>query len=93
MAALVTDWVLYMTPVKGVQEIMQAKADDTSMSAGDRKYYQTLATSPLLFPPDDLQAANLHPTPTFTPDQLHAMTPDAMLDALDLASLELTAPA
>ncbi len=70
MAALVTDWVLYMTPVKGVQEIMQAKADDTSMSAGNRTYYQTLATSPLLFPPDDLQAANLHPTPTFTPDQL-----------------------
>jgi hypothetical protein len=53
-----------------VQEIMQARADDTSMSAGNRRYYQTLATSPLLFPPDDLQAANLHPTPTFTPDQL-----------------------
>jgi spermidine/putrescine transport system substrate-binding protein len=70
IAALVTDWVLYMTPVKGVQEIMQARADDTSMSAGNRRYYQTLATSPLLFPPEDLQAANLHPTPTFTPDQL-----------------------
>jgi hypothetical protein len=40
------------------------------MSAGDRKYYETLASSPLLFPPDDLEAATLHPTPTFTVDQL-----------------------
>jgi spermidine/putrescine transport system substrate-binding protein len=70
IAAMVTDWVLYMTPVKGVQEIMQGRADDTSMSDGNRKYYATLASSPLLFPPDDLAAANLHPTPTFTPDQL-----------------------
>ena len=70
IAAMVTDWVLYMTPVKGVQEIMQGRADDTSMSDGNRTYYSTLASSPLLFPPDDLVAANLHPTPTFTPDQL-----------------------
>jgi spermidine/putrescine transport system substrate-binding protein len=60
IAAQVTDWVLYMTPVKGVQEIMQAKADDTSMSAGDRKYYDTLSQSPLLFPPEDISQANLH---------------------------------
>jgi spermidine/putrescine transport system substrate-binding protein len=70
IAAMVTDWVLYMTPVKGVQEIMQARADDESMSAGDRSYYQELASSPLLFPPDDLTAANLYPTPTFTVDEL-----------------------
>jgi spermidine/putrescine-binding protein len=48
-------------PVKGVQEIMQAKADDPKASAGDRTYYQQLATSPLLFPPEDLAAAKLHP--------------------------------
>ncbi len=70
IAAMVTDWVLYMTPVKGVQEIMQGRADDTSMSDGNREYYANLASSPLLFPPDDLAAANLHATPTFSPDQL-----------------------
>ena len=70
IAAMVTDWVLYMTPVKGVQEIMQGRADDTSSSDADRKYYANLAKSPLLFPPDDLEGANLHATPTFTPDQL-----------------------
>jgi spermidine/putrescine transport system substrate-binding protein len=70
IAAMVTDWVLYMTPVKGVQEIMQARADDASSPAGDRAYYRELASSPLLFPPDDLAAANLHPTPVFTVDEL-----------------------
>jgi spermidine/putrescine transport system substrate-binding protein len=70
IAAMVTDWVLYMTPVKGVQEIMQARAEDASMAAGDRRYYQELASSPLLFPPDDLTAANLHPTPVFTVNEL-----------------------
>ena len=70
IAAMVTDWVLYMTPVQGVQEIMQSRADDTSMSDGNREYYANLASSPLLFPPDDLEAANLHVTPTFAPEQL-----------------------
>ena len=70
IAAKVTDWVLYMTPVKGVQEIMQGRADDTAMSDGNREYYANLASSPLLFPPDDLAAANLHATPTFTPEAL-----------------------
>jgi spermidine/putrescine transport system substrate-binding protein len=70
IAAMVTDWVLYITPVKGVQEIMQARADDPSMSDGNRAYYADLASSPLLFPPDDLEAANLHETPTYTPEQL-----------------------
>jgi spermidine/putrescine transport system substrate-binding protein len=72
IAAMVTDWVLYMTPVQGVQEIMQSRADDTSMSPGNREYYQTLATSPLLFPPEDLEAGNLFVTPTFTPEQLQS---------------------
>ena len=30
------------------------------MSAGDRKYYETLSQSPLLFPPEDISQANLH---------------------------------
>jgi spermidine/putrescine transport system substrate-binding protein len=70
IAAKVTDWVLYMTPVQGVQEIMQSRADDTSMADADRRYYADLASSPLLFPPDDLEGANLHETPVFSPEDL-----------------------
>ena len=46
----VTDWVLYMTPVAGVQDLMREKAQ----TGGDanRSYYETLSESPLLFPPD-----------------------------------------
>jgi spermidine/putrescine transport system substrate-binding protein len=58
IAVQVTDWVLYMTPVKGVQELMMQKAADSS--GVNQRYYETLATSPLLFPPDDLASANLH---------------------------------
>ena len=57
VALQVTDWVLYMTPVKGVQELMVEKA--SALKGADRAYYETLAQSPLLFPPDDLAAANL----------------------------------
>lgn len=59
IAAMVTDWVLYMTPVKGVQEIMQQKAQDAKSTA-NKKYYETLSQSPMLFPPDDLSQANLY---------------------------------
>jgi spermidine/putrescine transport system substrate-binding protein len=57
-AAMVTDWVLYMTPVDGVQDIMMEKAN--TLKGGDAKYYETLANSPLLFPPDDPGSANLY---------------------------------
>jgi spermidine/putrescine transport system substrate-binding protein len=60
IAAMVTDWVLYMTPVAGVQDIMRGYAEDASLPAGDRRYYETLSESPLLFPPDDLASANLY---------------------------------
>jgi spermidine/putrescine-binding protein len=56
-AAMVTDWVLYMTPVKGVQEIMADKAKNASGATAD--YYHTLSTSELLFPPDNPESANL----------------------------------
>ena len=49
IAALVTDWVLYMTPVKGVQEIMQAKADDRA-SAGDREVLPDARDEPAAVP-------------------------------------------
>jgi spermidine/putrescine transport system substrate-binding protein len=58
VAVQVTDWVLYMTPVKGVQELMLDKASE--MTGADRDYYEALAGSPLLFPPDDLASANLY---------------------------------
>jgi spermidine/putrescine transport system substrate-binding protein len=58
IAMQVTDWVLYMTPVKGVQELMAQKARDSK--GGNRRYYETLSESPLLFPPDDSSEANLY---------------------------------
>jgi spermidine/putrescine transport system substrate-binding protein len=64
IAVQVTDWVLYMTPVRGVQELMLEKAAE--MEGQDRAYYETLANSPLLFPPDDLASANLYAYPVFT---------------------------
>jgi spermidine/putrescine transport system substrate-binding protein len=67
IAAQVTDWVLYMTPVKGVQEIMAEKAK--VLTGGDAKYYETLSKSPLLFPPDDPSSANLHQYKALTEDE------------------------
>lgn len=68
IAAMVTDWVLYMTPVKGVQEIMEQKAQDAK-SAGTKEYYETLSQSPLLFPPDDPESANLYEYKAFEEEE------------------------
>ncbi|HWO71574.1 MAG TPA: spermidine/putrescine ABC transporter substrate-binding protein [Actinomycetota bacterium] len=70
IAAMVTDWVLYMTPVKGVREIMLQKAQE--LKGADRAYYETLANSPLLFPPDDPTAANLHQYKAFSGEEFTA---------------------
>ena len=59
IAVQVTDWVLYMTPVDGVQDLMRQKAEESK--GGTARYYETLAESPLLFPPKDPLEANLHP--------------------------------
>jgi spermidine/putrescine transport system substrate-binding protein len=67
VAAQVTDWVLYMTPVQGVQEIMAEKAK--TMKGADAAYYETLSTSPLLFPPADLASANLHEYKALTEEE------------------------
>lgn len=64
IAVQVTDWVLYMTPVEGVRELMLSKAEE--LKGADRAYYETLADSPLLFPPVNLADANLHEYKTFT---------------------------
>ena len=58
IAVQVTDWVLYMTPVDGVQELMAQKAETSS--GGTKQYYETLSQSELLFPPGDPSQANLH---------------------------------
>jgi hypothetical protein len=44
--------------VKGVQELMAQKARE--FTGGNRRYYETLSQSPLLFPPHDPSEANLH---------------------------------
>lgn len=59
IAVQVTDWVLYMTPVDGVQDLMREKAEKSS--GGTARYYEALSESPLLFPPKDPLEANLHP--------------------------------
>jgi spermidine/putrescine transport system substrate-binding protein len=59
IAVQVTDWVLYMTPVSGVQELMAEKAVKAK-DAGTKRYYEALSTSPLVFPPQDPSEANLH---------------------------------
>jgi spermidine/putrescine transport system substrate-binding protein len=69
IAALVTDWVLYMTPVKGVQEIMQQKAANAKSDA-NKRYYETLSQSPMLFPPEDLSQANLYEYKVMSEDEL-----------------------
>jgi len=67
IAVQVTDWVLYMTPVEGVQDLMREKA---SVAKGaDREYYETLAESPLLFPPEDPSTANLYEYKAFSGEE------------------------
>ena len=70
IAVQVTDWVLYMTPVAGVQDLMREKAQ----TGGDanRSYYETLSESPLLFPPDDLSEANLYEYKAFDAEEFDA---------------------
>ncbi len=70
IAVQVTDWVLYMTPVAGVQELMREKA--ASATGADRRYYETLAESPLLFPPSDPSQANLYEYKAFSGEEFEA---------------------
>lgn len=67
IAVQVTDWVLYMTPVEGVQDLMREKARESK--GGDRRYYETLSESPLLFPPEDPAAANLYEYKAFSGEE------------------------
>jgi spermidine/putrescine transport system substrate-binding protein len=49
IAALLADYINYITPVTGVQEIFQKDAADAT-SKDDKSYYSGLAASPLIFP-------------------------------------------
>lgn len=70
IAVQVTDWVLYMTPVEGVQDLMRAKVEENEGKW--KEYYETLAESPLLFPPEDPAAANLYEYKVFTGEEFEA---------------------
>jgi spermidine/putrescine transport system substrate-binding protein len=58
VAAGITEWVAYVTPVPAVQDIVKQHARDAT-TTGDRRYLETLATSPLVFPTEEM-LANLH---------------------------------
>lgn len=70
IAVQVTDWVLYMTPVRGVQDLMREKA--SASKGADRRYYEALSESPLLFPPEDPATANLHEYIAFSDEEYSA---------------------
>lgn len=80
IAVQVTDWVLYMTPVKGVQGLMEQKVEENKGKW--REYYETLSTSPLLFPPEDPEAANLFEYKNFTEDEFQAYN-DLFLEVVE----------
>ena len=53
VAAQVADWVNYITPVPGAQDLFLQWADEAE-DPEDEEYYRTLAESPLVFPTDDM---------------------------------------
>ena len=59
-----------MTPVAGVQELMRQKAEESR--GGTAQYYEALAESPLLFPPDNPLEANLHEYPAYDAETFQA---------------------
>jgi spermidine/putrescine transport system substrate-binding protein len=67
IAVQVTDWVLYMTPVAGVQDLMRQKAKENTGKW--KRYYETLSESPLLFPPEDPTQANLFEYKAFSNEE------------------------
>jgi spermidine/putrescine transport system substrate-binding protein len=49
IAAMLADYINYITPVPAAQQLFEKEAANAT-SPGDRKYYERLATSPLIFP-------------------------------------------
>lgn len=58
IAAAITEWVGYVTPVPAVQDLVRQHAAEATKAA-DRDYLEFLAESPLVFPTEDM-LANLH---------------------------------
>ncbi|MBO0883179.1 MAG: extracellular solute-binding protein, partial [Mycobacterium sp.] len=50
IAAMIADYVNYITPVPATAQIFKNNAKQATTKA-DREYYQNLSTSPLIFPP------------------------------------------
>ena len=55
IAAAITEWVGYVTPVPAVQDLVRQHAAEATKAA-DRDYLEFLAESPLVFPTDDMLA-------------------------------------
>lgn len=55
IAAAITEWVGYVTPVPAVQDLVRQHAAEAT-EAADRDYLEFLAESPLVFPTEDMLA-------------------------------------
>jgi spermidine/putrescine transport system substrate-binding protein len=67
IAAMIADYVNYITPVTATQKIFEQDARDAT-SKSDRQYYQELSTSPMIFPsPSDY--GRLHRYRVLTKDE------------------------
>jgi spermidine/putrescine transport system substrate-binding protein len=49
IAAMLADYIWYITPVSDVQQIFEQESASATKKS-DREYYHTLATTPLIFP-------------------------------------------
>jgi spermidine/putrescine transport system substrate-binding protein len=54
MAALLTEWNAYVSPVPAAGDIVQADAD--AASGGDKAVLETIATSPYVFPTPEIES-------------------------------------
>jgi spermidine/putrescine transport system substrate-binding protein len=52
VAAMITEWVNYISPVPAAQDIVRGHAAEAS--GGDKKYLEGVAESPLVFPTDEV---------------------------------------
>lgn len=70
VAARITEWVAYVTPVPAVQEIVRRHAAEAGKPA-DREYLSALAESPLVFPTGDM-LSNLYSYKVLSADEERA---------------------
>jgi spermidine/putrescine transport system substrate-binding protein len=58
IAAMITEWVNYITPVPECQSLIEQHAREAS--GADRKYLEGVASSPLVFPTSDIYERTFH---------------------------------